>query len=427
MLVRCERITTIKEEVYHEGFQKVSLIKKYRTKKKLHYYLNWVAQLYVFCKTDPGVTVKSDQITQYLKQLSKNHEDWQSQQASDAIHLYFFYLRRKNVLEGTSESRPDELWKLRTDEMIKILRLKHRSASTEKTYLNWLRSFYRFLNGKSPEKLQSSDVKDFLTYLAVERRIAPSTQNQAFNAILFFYRHILDVEIDGLNDVVRARQRRRLPVVLTKQEVRDLFKNLNGINLLMARLIYGCGLRLRECLNLRIKDLDFRRFRLTIRSGKGDKDRETLLPEKLIDDLNTHIRQVWSQFNQDRENRVPGVYLPYALQRKYPNAGKEWAWQWVFPSHKLSVDPRSKVVRRHHLHHSNLHRHIKRAVYKAGIVKTVSVHTLRHSFATHLLEDGYDIRTIQELLGHSSLKTTMIYTHVAGKNLMGVKSPFDQL
>ena len=184
---------------------------------------------------------------------------------------------------------------------------------------------------------------------------------------------------------------------------------------------------LRECLNLRIKDLDFNRFRLTIRSGKGDKDRETFLPEKLIDDLNSHIKMVWSLYNQDREQNVPGVYLPYALQRKYPNAGKEWAWQWVFPSHKLSVDPRSKVVRRHHVYHSNLHRHTKRAVDKAGIAKPVSLHTLRHSFATHLLENSFDIRTIQELLGHSSLRTTMIYTHVAGKNLMGVISPFDQL
>jgi integron integrase len=395
--------------------------------KKLHYYLNWVAQLYVFCQADIGTTVESEKIIQYLKQLSKNLEDWQIQQASDAINLYFFYLRRNAVLEGRVEAGPAELWKLRADEMVKILRLKHRATSTEKTYMTWLRSFYRFLKGKSPDQLRSSDVKDFLTHLAAEKRIAPSTQNQAFNALLFFYRHILDEEIDNLHDVVRARRRRRLPVVVTKQEIADLFYNMKGTNLLMARLIYGCGLRLQECLNLRIKDLDFNRFRLTIRSGKRDKDRETLLPEKLIDDLNSHIRIGWSLFNQDREKNVPGVYLPYALQRKYPNAGKEWAWQWVFPSHKLSVDPRSKVVRRHHVHHSNLHRHIKRAVHKSGIAKPVSVHTLRHSFATHLLENGYDIRTIQELLGHSSLRTTMIYTHVAGKNLMGVKSPFDEL
>jgi len=410
-----------------KDFKRYLISKNIVPKKQLHYYLNWIAQLYAFCQADIGTTVESEQITQYLKQLSKNLEDWQVQQASDAINLYFFYLRRKAVLENTIEAGPADLWKLRADEMVKILRLKHRATSTEKTYMAWLRSFYRFLKGKSPDLLGSSDVKDFLTHLAAERRIAPSTQNQAFNAILFFYRHILDVEIDGLHDVVRARRRRRLPVVLTKQETSDLFKNLKGTNLLMARLIYGCGLRLRECLNLRIKDLDFNRFRLTIRSGKGDKDRETFLPEKLIDDLNSHIKMVWSLYNQDREQNVPGVYLPYALQRKYPNAGKEWVWQWVFPSHKLSVDPRSKVVRRHHVHHSNLHRHIKRAVDKAGIAKPVSVHTLRHSFATHLLENGYDIRTIQELLGHSSLRTTMIYTHVAGKNLMGVISPFDQL
>ena len=275
--------------------------------------------------------------------------------------------------------------------------------------------------------MNQSDVKDFLTYLAVDRKVSSSTQNQAFNAILFCYRHILDVSIDGLDAVIRAPRRRRLPVVLSKQEVIDLFKQLNGGNLLRARVIYGCGLRLQECLNLRIKDLDFKSHRVTVRGGKGDKDRQTLLPEKLIGDLNDHIRHVRTLYNKDQKNRVAGVYLPYALERKYPNAGKEWGWQWIFPSEKLSIDPRSKIVRRHHVHSTNLQRAVKNAAKQVGIIKRVTVHTQRHSFATHLLESGYDIRTIQELLGHSNLRTTMIYTHVAGTNFMGVKSPFDSL
>lgn len=395
--------------------------------KKTHFYLDWVKKLFSYNQLNIGSDLDPESISKYLRQLSKNHEEWKVQQASEAINLYFFYLRQRNVNDDLTYANPNDLWKIRADEMVNVLRLKHCARSTERNYMIWLRSFYCFIKGKSPDKLESLDVKDFLTYLATERHVAPSTQNQAFNALLFFYRHIIDVEIDSLSDVVRARQRRRLPVVLTKQEVNDIFKHMKGLNLLMIKLIYGSGLRLQECLNLRIKDLDFKRFRITVRSGKGDKDRETLLPEKLIEDLNSHISKIWWLFEQDRENNVPGVYLPHALERKYPNAGKEWAWQWVFPSYKLSVDPRSKIMRRHHVHHSNLHRHIKKAVNKAGIAKKVTVHTFRHSFATHLLEDGYDIRTIQELLGHSSLKTTMIYTHVAGKNLMGVKSPFDQL
>ncbi len=194
----------------------------------------------------------------------------------------------------------------------------------------------------------------------------------------------------------------------------------------MAKTIYGCGLRLKECLKLRIKDVDFNRNRLTIRAGKGDKDRITILPESIKSPLDTHIRLLWALYLKDRKMNAPGVELPYALERKYPKAGQEWPWQWVFPARSLSVDPRSKIVRRHHLHPSNLQKHLKRAARRARIHKRITVHTLRHSFATHLLEDGYDIRTIQELLGHSSVKTTMVYTHVATKNLMGVKSPLDQ-
>jgi integron integrase len=301
------------------------------------------------------------------------------------------------------------------------------SLRTEKTYISWIRSFQRFLDDRSPYDINSDHVKNFLTYLAAERKVAAATQNQAFNALLFLYRYILDQDIDNLADVVRAPRRRRLPVVLTKPEICRLFDRLTGVNRLMAQIIYGGGLRLKECLKLRIKDMDFERGRVIVRFGKGGKDRETIFPESIQSHVKEHIESIRVFYDRDLKKNVSGVELPGALERKYPNAGKEWAWQWVFPSKKLSVDPRSGIVRRHHLHPTNLQRQIKCAVQKAKITKRVTVHTLRHSFATHLLENGYDIRTIQELLGHSSLRTTMIYTHVAGKNLLGVKSPLDQI
>jgi len=317
-------------------------------------------------------------------------------------------------------------WKAVADEMIRMLRLKQLSHNTERTYLTWLRSFYKFLNGTPPAALETAHIKQYLTYLAAERRVAASTQNQAFNALLFFYRHILGKDVGDISDTVRARRKRRLPVVLTKNEVERLLSHIpEGVNRLMTQLLYGCGLRLRECVKLRIQNIDFERLRLTIRAGKGDKDRETILPESIIPQLEAQLEKSHLLFEKDRNQDIPGVELPNALERKLPNAGKEWGWQWVFPSHKLSTDPRSGIERRHHVHPSNLQRHVKRATTKARITKRVTVHTLRHSFATHLLENGYDIRTIQELLGHSSVRTTMIYTHVAGKNLMGVKSPLD--
>jgi integron integrase len=237
-------------------------------------------------------------------------------------------------------------------------------------------------------------VKDFMTYLAVERDVSVSTQNQAFNAILFLFRHILEKSIDNIGEAIRAK------------------------------VIYGCGLRLQECLQLRVKDIDFERNTLTIRQSKGDKDRQTILPESKKK-LSDHLEKVRAIHEKDRKNNIPGVQIPNALERKYPNAGKEWGWFWAFPSYTLSIDPITKIVRRHHIYHGNLHKHIKEAGLRAKIAKRVTVHTLRHGFATHLLESGYDIRTIQELLGHNDLRTTMVYTHVATINRLGVKSPLD--
>ncbi|MBW1814197.1 MAG: integron integrase [Deltaproteobacteria bacterium] len=307
-----------------------------------------------------------------------------------------------------------------------MLHLRQRSLRTEKTYMGWLRSFYRFLGGLPPNKVDSSHVKDFLTHLAADRKISASTQNQAFNAVLFLFRHVLDKDLNNISKAVRAQKKRRIPTMLSKNEIDKMFNLLEVLNLLMAKMIYGCGLRLMEFLNLRIKDIDFERDCVTVIFGKGDKDRQTVLPNDIKNSLREHLECVKSLYKNDREKDIPGVFLPNALERKYPKAGKEWIWQWLFPSKALSIDPKSRIIRRHHLHPTNLQRHVKKSAAMAGINKRVTVHTLRHSFATHLLEKGYDLRTIQELLGHSNLQTTMIYTHVAVKNKLGVKSPLDE-
>lgn len=261
----------------------------------------------------------------------------------------------------------------------------------------------------------------------MEGKVAASTQNQAFNALLFVFRHGLGKEFGELGGTVRARRKERLPVVLTPNEVGRILQHLEGEWLCMARVIYGCGLRIKECLRLRVMDVDFEQGMVIVRSGKGDKDRVTVLPETLREDLLGHLKKVKSLYEQDRNDGRAGVFLPGALEKKYPNAGKEWGWQWFFPAATLSVDPRSQIARRHHAHQNTLQKKVKEAVAKAEIVKRATVHTFRHSFATHLLEQGYDIRTIQDLLGHKNLQTTMIYTHVASKNKLGVRSPLDRM
>ncbi|MEA3386014.1 MAG: integron integrase [Thermodesulfobacteriota bacterium] len=408
-----------------EHFSSYLLSKRIVPEKRLRYYLSWITRFYAFCDKSLCDDVSNEEIDSFLRHLMKSREDWQVSQANEAIRLYIYYNRRKCQSKADADIDSDTQWKGVVQEMVRMLRLRHRSLSTEKSYIGWLRSFYRFLNGQSPYELNSSHVKDFLSYLAVERNVSASTQNQAFNAIVFLFRHVFDKDIDDIRGAIRASKKRRLPIVLTKQEIFRIFDHLNETKLLIAQLIYGCGLRLMECLRLRVKDIDFERTCITIRSGKGDKDRETVLPESLKNDLREHLDKVGDLFEKDRGDKVAGVQLPGALERKYPNAGKEWVWQWVFPSKTLSIDPRTRQIRRHHLHPTYLQKQIKRAALAAGLTKRVTVHTFRHSFATHLLEKGYDIRTIQELLGHANVQTTMIYTHVAGKNKLGVKSPMD--
>jgi integron integrase len=311
------------------------------------------------------------------------------------------------------------------DQVRDVIRRKHFSIRTEQAYVEWIKRYILFHGKRHPNEMAEAEITAFLTHLARAGKVAASTQNQALSALLFLYREVLQLKIGWLNQVERAKRPARLPVVLTKEEVRRLFAHLHGTNRLMAGLLYGSGLRLMECVRLRVKDVDPGYLRVTVRDGKGGKDRITMLPVNAAKPLDRHLQKVKAQHEQDLEDGFGSVYLPDALERKYPNAAREWMWQYVFPSSRLSIDARSGVRRRHHVEESSLQLGIKRAVRASGIQKPATCHTLRHSFATHLLENGYDIRTVQELLGHKDVSTTMIYTHVLNRPGIGVKSPLD--
>lgn len=327
-----------------------------------------------------------------------------------------------NNPENTALPKPRLL-----DEVRDRLRLKHYSLRTERAYVDWIKRYILFHDKQHPLDLGARQVEAFLTDLAVARKVSASTQNQALAALLFLYKEVLGIELPWLDEIVRAKKPQRLPVVLTVAEVQRLLARLEGSHGLMARMLYGTGMRLMECVRLRVKDVNFERNEIIVRDGKGGKDRVTMLPASLSEPLREHLKRVRVLFEQDRAEDVPGVYLPDALEKKYPNAGKEWGWFWVFPSRSIAADPRTGIVRRHHAHEQALQRAIKKAVLAAGIAKPASTHTLRHSFATHLLQSGYDIRTVQELLGHSDVSTTMIYTHVLNRGGKGVESPLDSL
>jgi integron integrase len=313
------------------------------------------------------------------------------------------------------------------DQVRDAIRRKHYSYRTEEAYVFWVKRFVFFSGKRHPRELGKTHVTAFLNYLARERGVAAATQNQALSALLFLYKEVLAQPLEWLDELERAKRPARVPTVLTFVEVRQLLAQLEGTKWLMASLIYGSGLRLRECLKLRVKDVDFDYAQVIVRDGKGGKDRVTILPEGLAEPLKQHLIRVKARHDRDLAEGYGDVELPDALFRKYPKAAYEWGWKFVFPSHKLSADPRTGVIRRHHVYDDVPGRAIKQAARAAGIVKHVSSHTLRHSFATHLLENGYDIRTVQELLGHSSVETTMIYTHVMNKGGRGVKSPFDRI
>ncbi len=320
----------------------------------------------------------------------------------------------------------DTLHKDVFDRLHTEMRTRHYSIRTERSYEHWVRRFIAFHGLKSPKDLKPDSVREYLEYLAEVREISASTQNQALNALVFLYEQVLQEPLGSIGEFTKAKRPQRLPVVLSREEVDRLLKNLTGAKALMAGLLYGSGLRLMECLRLRVKDVDFSQQQIIVRDGKGQKDRITILPKKFEQQLKEHIAAVKEQHEKDLADGFGEVYLWPSLARKYPKAAKELGWQYVFPSERLSADPRSRKIRRHHLHESILQGAVKEATIKAGITKQVSVHVLRHSFATHLLEDHYDIRTVQDLLGHSDVSTTMIYTHVLNRPGIGVKSPADK-
>ena len=318
------------------------------------------------------------------------------------------------------DSRPKKL----LDQVRETIQLKHYSARTGETYIGWIKRYILFHSKRHPRELGAAEIEAFLTYLAVDQRVAASTQNQALCALLFLYREVLHQDLGDIQ-AVRAKRTHRLPTVLTREETLRVIGFLDGTYQLMAKLLYGCGLRLQECLQLRVKDVDFEKRQIIVRAGKGDKDRVTMLPDSVVPFLQEHLRHVKQLHDQDLVRGYGRVDLPFALERKYPNADREWLWQYVFPASKLSRHPQTGLLCRHHIHESALQKAVRRAAQQAGLPKRVNCHTFRHCFATHLLENGYDIRTVQELLGHKDVKTTMIYTHVLNRGGLAVRSPLD--
>ena len=407
-------------------------------KDKIKFYIHWVRRFLKSCNYQLE-NINAGRISQYLDSLDADEKiaDWQVKQAADAVILYVEKYLQKSLQQVTSlakdsgeksiDPKGSLQWKQTLEDAKNAIRLRHFSLSTEKTYLGWIARFKTFLKDRDPQRLEANDMKNYLTHLALHGRVSASTQNQAFHALLFLYRHILHKDVDDLTSVIRAKRRMSLPTVLSRDETKSLLSNLSGVYLLMGQLMYGCGLRLMECLRLRIKDIDFENNLLMVRSGKGEKDRALMIPEKIREELVKHVASVKEIHDQDMKIGYGEVSLPDALEKKYPNAPKEWSWQWLFPADKLSVDPRTGKVMRWHIHPSAIQRAVKDAVTKASLPKMASCHTLRHSFATHLLEAGHNIRTIQELLGHKHVNTTMIYTHVIRKKTSDVRSPLDGL
>jgi integron integrase len=417
------------------------------------FYVNWARDFANFLPEKPLKERSGKDIEAFLADLRKRRGigDWQVRQAEHALRiLYEIFLpgyaperhtrvapaEKHPIQEATAKTDgfrdrviPGELERRFSDlvEAVKTeVRSRHYSYRTETSYLDWVRRFIAFHGYANPRGLDApAAVKTYLDYLAVEREVTASTQNQALNALVFFYGNVLRKPIGEIEEFARAKRPRRLPEVMTRDEVQMLLSKMSGITGLMAGLMYGSGMRLMECVRLRVKDIDFAQHQVMVRDGKGQKDRVTMLPERFAAPLQEHLAQVKAIYTQDLAKGTAEVYIWSALARKYPNAGREWIWQYVFPAKGLSVDPRSGKVRRHHINETLVQKAVKEAAAQAAINKRVSCHALRHSFATHLLEARYDIRTVQELLGHANVVTTMIYTHVLNRPGLSVKSPAD--
>ena len=395
------------------------------------FYILWIRRYLDFIKSADQMP-PPQRLPAFLKhlRLQKEYADWQINQAMDSVQFYehvFLTQCYGNNNNDMSKVAPPKSWNEAVTEVTDMIRLRHYSRSTERNYTYWAKQFATFVHPKQPAQVDTTDAKRFLTNLAIKKGVSASTQNQAFNALLFLFQHVLRSDYSNLSDTPRAKHKSKMPVVLSREEVAELFNCMDGICLLIARMIYGCGFRVLECMRLRVKDIDFYTGSITIRSGKGEKDRITMLPESLRSPLINHLSQVKSVYERNLKKGLANVILPDALAAKYPNAGTDWAWQWVFPARSHYADQNTGEIYRHHLHQSVIQKAVKEACRKSGIAKNATVHTLRHSFATHLLENGYDIRTVQELLGHKNVNTTMIYTHVLNKGPMGIRSPLDYL
>jgi integron integrase len=416
-------------------FQDFLLSRSLVPAKNVPFYAHWVSKFLAFSNRyqDLGSDLRVHEFLNQLK-AQKKIADWQVTQAEEALRLYIqhFLNGKTSVLSpNLPQERGLDVSRIPGD-MRQALRIKHYSYRTERSYLEWAERFMDYTSKVKKKDiraagLDSGDVKDFLSYLALTKRVSSSTQNQAFNALLFLFRDVLKTELGDLSKTVRAKRGQKLPVVLSPEEIQALFKHVEGLDLLILQLLYGSGLRLLELARLRVKDIDFEQNLIFVRGGKGDKDRATILPQTVKDILKKHLDEVKKLHAKDLAGGYGEVYLPDSLERKYPNAAKEWGWQYVFPSSKLSVDPRSGKIRRHHISEKTIQNAVKEAVHKAGIVKHASVHTLRHSFATHLLMNGVNIREIQTLLGHKHVETTMVYTHVVRDIVSVPRSPLDSL
>ncbi|MEA1946626.1 MAG: integron integrase [Thermodesulfobacteriota bacterium] len=416
------------------------LIQKAVPDKYHPYYRKWLRYYLDFCQKYGFIQSDTKSLPHFIKKLKeKKQTDPQQKQAADAIYIYYgeeTIREDKNVLSKTNNkiisSKKNNLkptnasWVPEYNDLNAEIKIRHYSKSTLRTYTTWVRQFQGFTKSKDPKLLSTSDVKEFLTHLAVEKKVAASTQNQAFNALLFFYRHVLKSEFGDIKDVPRAKRKTYIPVVLSRKEVDTIISFLKYPYSLIVRLMYGCGLRLFECMQLRVSDFNFDNGILTVHDGKGKKDRTVPLPDRIVPELKNHLESVINLHQEDLANDYAGTFLPDLLERKYKHAAKELVWQWFFSAKMLTFIPDAGEYRRYHLHKTHVQKAIRKAVKRTRIPKRASAHTFRHSFASHLLQANYDIRTIQELMGHSDVRTTMIYTHtIKSRTIKEAKSPLD--
>ena len=408
---------------------KMSLFIKYlqsqRVKEnQLKYYESWVVHFSKFCIEHNHDPYSPQSLKTYSTYNEKRYEPWQVDQAEQAVKYYLHWKNMQNLDSRNEIVQNKQTLANYILETTRVLRIQGKAYSTEKSYITYIKQFFEFTK---KDTFTDQDIVQFISNIVVEGNVSKATQNSALNALVFFFKYVLNQEVGDLSQSLRSARKPNIPIFYTKDEIKAIFSHLDGLALLMAQVIYGGGLRHSEAYRLRIKDIDFGTNQLRILGAKGDKDRLTVIPERIIDKLKEHLNAVRLLYEKDRNKDLAGVHLPNALEKKYQNAGKEWNWFWVFPSLSISLDKRTDTFRRHHIEKHFLGRALKKAMISAEIQKVAKVHSLRHSFATHLLENGYDIRTLQTILGHVDIRTTEIYTHTMKLNKNNVRSPMDDL